>query len=277
MDDLKVAAVSMHSHPGDIPRNLERIASFVEAAARRGADMICFPELSVTGYRIIPSKEDFAGRTVTGALEALSRMARDTGMVVMAGLMEPSETGKPYITQVVAIPGKPLGRYRKTHLSPVECAGFRAGTEIGVFRSGNTVFGVALCYEAHFPEISTLLCLKGSEILFIPHASPRGDPETKLASWLRHLTARAFDNGAYVVACNPVDEGEAGLTFPGAAVVLGPDGHVLARYTGNEEKILFASLEDRILREIRAHRMKYFLPHRRPELYKDLVSPAPEK
>ena len=272
MDDLKIAAVCMRSETGDIPRNLERIASFVEAAARRGADMICFPELSITGYRLTPSKEDFAGRTVGRSLEALSRMSRNAGMVVMAGLMEPGNRGKPYITQVVAFPEGPPGRYRKTHLSPVEKEVFSAGDDIGAFGHGKTLFGVELCYEAHFPEISTLLSLKGSEIIFLPHASPRGDPETKLDSWLRHLRARAFDNGIFLAACNPAGETGEGFSFPGVAVVLGPDGHVLARYAGGEENILFASLDSRIIREIRDHRMRYFLPHRRPGLYRGLLS-----
>ncbi len=59
------------------------------------------------------------------------------------------------------------------------------------------LLGLELCYESHFPEISTVLCLKGAEILFMPHASPRGDPDGKMKSWLRHLPSRAFDNGSF--------------------------------------------------------------------------------
>jgi predicted amidohydrolase len=51
------------------------------------------------------------------------------------------------------------------------------------------------------------------------------------------------------------------------AVVLGPDGKVLARYAKNEEQILFAALTDKMLREVRDHPMKYFLPRRRQALY----------
>ena len=70
-----------------------------------------------------------------------------------------------------------------------------------MFHEGDLTFGLELCYESHFPEISTVLCLKGAEILFMPHASPRGEPDEKMKSWLRHLPSRAFDNGVFV---NPV-------------------------------------------------------------------------
>ncbi len=111
------------------------------------------------------------------------------------------------------------------------------------------------------------MALMGAHLLLIPHASPRGNPEGKLQSWLRHLKARAFDNSVFVVACNQVGKSGDGLSFPGVAVVLGPDGHVMASYTGEEEHVLFVELEADRLHNIRSHRMKYFLPRRRPELY----------
>ena len=139
------------------------------------------------------------------------------------------------------------------------------------FTHGNTTFGVQLCYEAHFPEISTLTALMGADVLFIPHASPRGNPMEKLKSWLRHLTARAFDNGVFLVACNQAGETSEGFSFPGVALALRPDGQILARYAGKRENILFAELEADVLQGIRQHRMKYFLPQRRPDLYRKIA------
>jgi predicted amidohydrolase len=115
------------------------------------------------------------------------------------------------------------------------------------------------------------MALMGADIIFIPHASPRGDAEGKLQGWLRHLTARAFDNGVFVVACNQVGQTDEGFSFPGAAVILGPNGQELARYAGEEEMILFATLEADMLKEVREHRMRYFIPSRRPDLYKRII------
>ncbi len=84
---------------------------------------------------------------------------------------------------------------------------------------------------------------------------------------MRHLPARAFDNGVFVGACNPVGENGAGLSFPGVALLLGPDGRLMKGFHGEKEKMLFAVLKKGALKSTRRHRMKYFLPNRRPELY----------
>ncbi len=270
MDDLKIAAICMHAVTGEIEKNLDRMQSFVSEASKAGADIVCFPELCVTGYVLKRPFDVYGGLDSERAMERLVIMAREADLVLIAGLIEIGDDEKAYISQVITGPKGLIGIYRKTHLSPAEKDVYRAGQEIKVFSHGSTTFGVQLCYEAHFPEISTGMALMGADIVLIPHASPRGEPHEKFKSWLRHLPARAFDNGLFVVACNQVGENGAGLSFPGVAVVFGPDGRLLAKYTGKREKILFAELGSELLQDIRKHRMKYFLSERRPQLYKNL-------
>ena len=93
-----------------------------------------------------------------------------------------------------------------------------------------------------------------------------------MKSWLRHLPGRAFDNGVFVVACNQVGKTGEGFVFPGVILALDPQGRILESYTGNEETMVFVELKAEVLQETRSHRMKYFLPHRRRELYADIVS-----
>ena len=92
---------------------------------------------------------------------------------------------------------------------------------------------------------------------------------------MRHLPARAFDNGVFIVACNQVGSNSDDFLFPGVALVLGPDGKILAKYTGREERILFADLKADCLQDVRLHRMKYFIPQRRPGLYRKIVEDYP--
>ena len=84
---------------------------------------------------------------------------------------------------------------------------------------------------------------------------------------MRHLTARAFDNSVFIVACNQVGENQKGLDFPGLAVIVGPSGKILAKDTTGREGMLVADLKSDDLAAVRDHRMRYFLPNRRPELY----------
>jgi N-carbamoylputrescine amidase len=127
--------------------------------------------------------------------------------------------------------------------------------------------GIQLCYDAHFPELTTRMAVDGADIIFMPHASPRGTPQKKLDSWMRHLSARAFDNGIYIVACNQVGKNQMGLGFPGLAVAIGPSGNILKDKTTDREGVLITDLKAEELSAVRDHRMRYFLPNRRPELY----------
>jgi N-carbamoylputrescine amidase len=275
MDDLRIAAVCMHAPLGEVEKNLDHMASLISEASEEGASIVCFPELSVTGYTLKRSAEVCGGAAADKIMDRLVGLAREARLVLIAGFIEVSDAKRPYITQVIAGPEGLIGLYRKTHLSPAEKDVYQAGQDIEVYNFGNTTFGVALCYETHFPEISAVLALKGADILFFPHASPRGDPKGKFQSWMRHLPARAFDNGVFVVACNQVGNNKDAFLYPGVALVLGPDGQILTQYTGREERIVFADLKADYLKDVRQHRMKYFIPQRRPVLYKRIVADYP--
>ena len=111
------------------------------------------------------------------------------------------------------------------------------------------------------------MALEGADIIFIPHASPRGNAQDKFMSWMRHLPARAFDNGLFIVACNQTGENGRGLSFPGIAIVFGPSGDVLKKEINGKETILVTDLKREVLDQVRHHEMRYFLPNRRPDLY----------
>jgi N-carbamoylputrescine amidase len=112
------------------------------------------------------------------------------------------------------------------------------------------------------------MALDGVDVIFMPHASPRGTAEEKRDSWLRHLPARAFDNGVFVVACNQTGDNGARLRFPGVALAIGPDGRVIAMDAGDREGLLLATLNAERLGAVRNHPMRYFLPHRRPDIFR---------
>jgi N-carbamoylputrescine amidase len=193
-------------------------------------------------------------------------MAQKNEVLILAGLPEKRD-GKIFISHFAASPGGILGVYRKIHLGTTEEGIYQAGEECPVFRYQGTSFGIELCFDGHFPELSTILAVTGAEVIFIPHASPRESGEEKRGRWLRYLSARAYDNSVFVVACNPTGKTENGFVFPGAAVVFDPKGGVIASNPGEGEEVVWADLRKETFLRVRENPHAFFLNRRRPGLY----------
>lgn len=267
--NLRIAAATTLSLTGAIQANLARTIHHTHKAKTAGATVVCFPELNITGYNPRdPRRTASLAQSIPGPVtDQLSNLAADTGLIILAGMTEHNPAGLPYATHCILHPDGRIDRYRKLHLAPPEKQCFQAGDTIPVFHAPTATFGIQLCYDAHFPELATAMTARGATILFMPHASPHGDPITKNRSWQRHLPARAFDNSIFIVACNQTGDNNSGLTFPGNALILGPDGHPMAQKETGEEGILIADLKTETLQAVRNHPMRHFFPNRRPELY----------
>jgi len=267
MQDIRIAAAIFNSIVNQPQNNLERMVPLIQQAKQQGANLICFPELNVTGYSTRAPIAD-AAESIPGPISRrLQQMARKFRIVILAGLAEKDSSGRIYASHVVVTPREMPGIYRKIHIAPPERGIFSAGNAIPVFQIEGVNLAIQLCYDVHFPELATRMALDGADIIFMPHASPRGTPSQKLASWLRHLTARAFDNGVFIVACNQNGDNQKGLKFPGLAVMIDPAGEIIKKDTGGKDGIVVAHLKAATLEAVRSHRMRYFLPNRRPELY----------
>ncbi len=268
MKNIRIAAVIFNSAVNQTRDNLDRMVPWIKEASGQGTDLICFPELNITGYSTRPDIKKSAEQIPGIVSRNLEQLSREHQIVILAGMAERGKNGDIFASHLIISADGVIGCYRKLHIAPPERGIFTPGRKVPLFEVKGAKLGIQLCYDAHFPELSTRMAVDGADIIFMHHHSPRGTPEVKLNSWLRHLTARAFDNGVFIVACNQVGENQNGLDFPGLAVVVGPSGKILARDTTGCEGMLVADLKSDDLFDVRDHRMRYFLPNRRPELYK---------
>jgi len=267
MKDIRIAAVILNCPVGRIADNLDRMAGWVEVAKKQGVDVLCFPEMNITGYSSRANIQKLA-ETVPGKIsQSVSEMAQAHDIAILAGLAEADLTGRVFASHLLATAQDVAGIYRKVHIAPPEKQIFTAGDAIPLFEIKGFRLGIQLCYDVHFPELSTRMAIDGADAIFMPHASPRGTPAEKFDSWMRHLSARAFDNGLFVIACNQTGNNQNELNFPGLAVVLDPAGRILKKDISGKENMIVADLKAGDLEEIRGHRMRYFLPNRRPDLY----------
>jgi N-carbamoylputrescine amidase len=267
MNDIRIAAVMFNSPLNQTQRNLERMLAWIKASKKQAVDLICFPELNITGYSSQPVIKE-AAETVPGPISrCLEKIARQQRVSILAGMAEKDAHERIFASHLVITPNGIAGLYRKLHIAPPECGIFTPGHKVCLFEIGGVKLGVQLCYDAHFPGLSTRMSIDGADVIFMPHASPRGTPQEKLNSWMRHLTARAFDNSVYVVACNQSGNNRKGLDFPGIALVIDPSGEVVKDSISGKEAMIVADLRADVLAAVRGHRMRYFLPHQRSELY----------
>jgi predicted amidohydrolase len=267
---FRLALVQTAPVVGDCTHNLIGIARWTERAAAGGAEMVCFPELSVCGYsrnEVEVLAEALPGR----ASRYLAKLARKHAMVVSAGIIEKAGSGY-YITQLLVSADGTMQRYRKTHLGSREREVFRAGDALPVFtvstREGMPVkLAIGLCYDLHFPGLAATCAVQGAQLLLAPHAAPHAGPD-RLTLWQRYMGARAYDNMMYVAACNHVQPLGNGDCSGGIGVWDYRTGELVAHRTEAGEGMLFSDLDLYGVSRTRAQGRAYYLCDSRPELYR---------
>jgi len=269
MDTLRIAAAVVNAPIGEIERNLTQVSHWTRVAADQGVRLICFPEMNLTGYVHTDMAAAWAESIPGPTTDALTKLSQETGVTILAGMAEKDNDGRLFIVHLATSSRGGIDVYRKLHLAPPEQPIFTPGDEVPLFKVAPMTCGIQLCYDAHFPELTTRMALDGADIVFVPHASPTRDQtaQDKHQSWMRHLRARSYDNGLFIVACNQTGRNGNGLEFPGNAVVIDPSGNILAKKLDDKEGLVVVDLDGSALEHVRGHRMRYFLPNRRPDIY----------
>jgi N-carbamoylputrescine amidase len=267
----------------DPDANLRRACEGLREAAGRGAQVACLPELFRTQYFCQvedSSRFDLAEPIPGPTTEALARVARETGLVVVGSIFERRAPGIYHNTAVVLdADGSVRGLYRKMHIpddplyyekyyfTPGDL-GFRA------IETSRARIGTLVCWDQWYPEAARLTALKGAEILFYPTAigwHPAEKAEFGAAqsnAWETVQRAHAISNGLFVAAVNRVGhEGPAdgGLEFWGGSFVADPFGRLLARAGHDGEDVLTVACDPRLMEETR--RNWPFLRDRRIDAY----------
>lgn len=268
MRDIRIAVAVFNAPIGELDSNLNRMTNLIIESAENKAQLICFPEMCLTGYCSDSSVKNFAITIQSEYIEKLSQLSKRYNIAILAGIAEKDSNGNVYASHLVLSPEKEIETYRKLHIAPPEKKTYSKGNSIPVFEAFGMKFGIQLCYDAHFPELAAAMTGSGIDAIFIPHASPRLTPKEKFNSWMRHLTARAFDNSIFIIACNQCGENKNNLTFPGVSLVLDPSGNIIDKDISGKEGLLYADLKKDTLDNVRTHKMKYFFPNRRNKIYK---------
>ncbi|MFX1476391.1 MAG: nitrilase-related carbon-nitrogen hydrolase [Promethearchaeota archaeon] len=240
MDILRVAAVNFFSSFGKVERNLAHTEYWAEKLAQQGVQLICFPEMSITGYsagsRITRLTQPIPG-SVTDTLLGIAQRYR---VCLLAGLPEEGDDGHLYISQVVVSPDGLMGVYRKTVLFHTEKTFFHEGDSTRVFQYRGVTFGIQICYEASSTEVSAIQASQGAEVFFVPTGSlAKEPPERKRQRLLGRLLPKARTHSCHVVSCNLICSRAKNA---GVAFIISPKGEILDEAVGTEEAAVIADI-----------------------------------
>ena len=293
-EKFRVGLVQMSASP-DPERNLQHAIDMVGDAAKRGAQVICLPELFQTQY--FCQREDAAlfdlAEPIPGpTTEKLSQVAKSLKIALIASLFEKRAAGVYHNTAVLFdTDGTTRGLYRKMHIpdDPLyyEKFYFTPG-DLG-FRAFDTAYGrvgTLVCWDQWYPEGARLTALQGAHVLFYPTAigwHPAEKEEFGVAqhdAWKTIQRAHAIANGVYVAVVNRVgfEHGDirgnraqgAGLEFWGRSFLCDPFGRVIAEASHDKEEILVGEVDLKALEDVR--RNWPFLRDRRIDSYAPITN-----
>jgi N-carbamoylputrescine amidase len=265
--------------------NLQRAVSFVEQAARLGADVICLPELFLTQYFCQTEDAalfDLAEPLPGPSTEALGKLARERRVTIIAPVFERRAAGLYHNSAaVIGVGGEVSGVYRKMHI-PDDPAyhekfyftpgdlGFRA------FDTDAGKIGTLICWDQWYPEGARLTALRGANVIFYPTAigwHPHEKEQFGVVqrdAWRTIQRSHAIANGVYVAAVNRVGHekpfnGGAGIEFWGSTFLCDPFGVVIAEASTDREEVLVGEVDLTRIEDVR--RNWPFLRDRRIDAY----------
>lgn len=281
MSDTTIVAVAQIDIKLGLPEtNMARMIAYAGEAAGSKADLIVFPECSLTGYQFDSREEALASaQTVPGpATRAISSLCTELKVHVIFGLLEQAGD-RLFNTSVLIGPGGFVCAYHKNHVAFQAVDRFveKGDRPFELCDIPNLRIGLELGYDTFFPEAARVHSLLGADLVVLQTNFATTGLVERAA---RVTTTRAIENKVYVVWCNRVGQ-ERGYPFRGRSKVMDPMGMALARASDDNEEIIYAELEPA---KARTKRITHFTGEweldrfgdRRPELYGLITEPKTE-
>jgi predicted amidohydrolase len=234
----------------------------IAEAARSSAQLICFPECFVPGYRapgksVPPPDPDFLAR----AWSSIAATAADAGITVVLGTERLVEGGLYATALVMNNDGTTAGFQDKVQLDPSEEATYSFGSGRRLFQCGDVTFGIIICHEGwRYPETARWAASRGAQVILHPHfhehepggyiPSSFGDPANTFHE--KTILCRAAENTCFIASANCASAGS-----PTTSAIARPDGTLLCYQPYGKEGLLIADLNLQEATGLLARRYRY--------------------
>ncbi len=295
-DIITVAVVNFKVDAANKESNLSRMCGFAEAAAKRGADLVLFPEMCLYGYdyyvdeNISQSDKIATAETINGpSCGKLAEITEKYGIYLVFGMAEKLDDtpdAKLYNSAVAIGPDGVIGAYQKMHPFETESIWCVKGDRPFMFDTPWGPVSVGICFDTYqFPELMRHYVHKGSRLYLNPTAVIEEIPKEGSRQAFIDYYAPTLEYG---VLCNTIFVASANLTgtdivdyFGGGSCIIGPKitpffETNMAYYAGNKDNVqegIYMETIDLSLATRRLARTSQFTgePDYRPELYKSFL------
>ncbi len=241
MKVLRIALAQINSTVGDLEGNVLKIINYIRKAENSGAQIVAFPELSITGYP--PEDLLLKPKFIDDNLDALKEVQKNIkNIIAVVGFVDKKDDI--YNAAAIIYDRKLVDTYHKIYLPNYgvfdELRYFQAGTRYPVYKINDIYFGVNICEDIWYPEgPARFQALAGAELIININASPYRIGKGRFRENM--LSVRALDNIVILAYLNAVG-GQDELVFDGGSFIIDENSNVIARGKQFEEDLIFADL-----------------------------------
>ena len=283
MRDFTLAAISIKVDIGETEKNISTHKKWIKKAKKAGAELVCFPEMSVNGFMLNNSVVNFQkSEPIDGpSTQKLIKVAQKNNITVGFGLATKDIRDVVYNSYIFVSPDGYLGHYNKTHIPPAEYTVESPANDFSVIDVGFARIGVNLCFDNWFFESARCAYLNGAEIILAPFVM---GSDFNYEGWkelaMKNFPCASYQNGVYHVTINTCGNVEKSrvtgkaYTGPSLILVIDPSGDLVCQ--SNPEK---ADTEQMVVHKInrelidkRRSNSLFHPKYRRPEIYRSIAT-----
>ncbi len=239
--ECRIALVQFEPILGDKEANIKKAVELINDIGMKGADFVCFPEMSSTGYNldILGDRlNDLAEDMDSNKINLFKDLAKKYSMNIIFPLAlkinNKIENSALYINDE----GEVQDYYSKSHLWLKEKKYFKKGNKIKVIETKFGKIGMMICYDAGFPEVARTLTLQGAKLIFMPSAWRIQDKDM----WDLNISCRALENTVFIAAVN-IYGIEGDVCLFGNSKVANPRGRIITQSVNNCEEVVYAVID----------------------------------
>lgn len=255
MRKIRISQIQMPVY-ADKKDTVKYISEAVKKASEN-SDIVTLPEMFCCPYHV-DNFPVYAEKEGGEMWQVCSSLAKENNVYLSAGTMpEKDDEGRIYNTAYVFDrQGNCIAKHRKMHLFDINVKGgqcFResdtltAGDSVTTFETEFGIFGICICYDIRFPELSRLMALKGAQVILVPAAF---NMTTGPAHWELLFRSQSLNNQVYSIGTAPSRDSSASYQSWGHSIITDPWGRVISQ-TDEKECIINTEIDLDYILEVR--------------------------